>query len=161
MQQGKVDCVVVGSDRIAANGDVANKIGTYTVAVLAKEHKIPFFVAAPTSTIDLEASSGAAIPIEERSSDEVVVVNNVRITPDEVLAAYPAFDVTPNRLVEAIITEEGVANEGKRRGVYVGDGLTGTVYSLDDVSDGAPNFCIEHWDLANEKIELEFSRIEK
>ncbi|MCS5702360.1 MAG: S-methyl-5-thioribose-1-phosphate isomerase [Acidobacteria bacterium] len=109
MQQGKVDCVVVGSDRIAANGDVANKIGTYMVAVLAKEHGIPFFVAAPTSTIDLEAESGAAIPIEERSSDEVVVVNNIRITPDEVLAAYPAFDVTPNHLVEAIITEEGVA----------------------------------------------------
>ena len=73
MQQGKVDCVVVGSDRIAANGDVANKIGTYMVAVLAKEHGIPFFVAAPTSTIDLEAESGEAIPIEERSSDEVVV----------------------------------------------------------------------------------------
>ena len=109
MQQGKVDCVVVGSDRIAATGDVANKIGTYMVAVLAKEHGIPFFVAAPTSTIDLEAESGAAIPIEERSSDEVVVVNNIRITPDKVLAAYPAFDVTPNHLVEAIITEEGVA----------------------------------------------------
>jgi methylthioribose-1-phosphate isomerase len=109
MQQGKVDCVVVGSDRIAANGDVANKIGTYTVAVLAKEHGIPFFVAAPTSTIDLEAESGASIPIEERTSDEVVVVNNMRIVPDEVLAAYPAFDVTPHHLVAAIITEEGVA----------------------------------------------------
>ncbi len=109
MQQGKVDCVVVGSDRIAANGDVANKIGTYMVAVLAKEHAIPFFVAAPTSTIDLEAESGAAIPIEERDSEEVVVVNDVRITPDGVSAAYPAFDVTPNHLVAAIITEEGVA----------------------------------------------------
>ena len=109
MQRGKVDCVVVGSDRIAANGDVANKIGTYTVAVLAREHGIPFFVAAPTSTVDLEAESGAAIPIEERSSDEVVVVNGVRITPDEVGAAYPAFDVTPNHFVEAIITEEGIA----------------------------------------------------
>ena len=109
MQQGKVDCVVVGSDRIAANGDVANKIGTYMVAVLAKEHAIPFFVAAPTSTVDLEAESGAAIPIEERASDEVVMVNDVRITPEEVSAVYPAFDVTPNHLVAAIITEEGVA----------------------------------------------------
>ncbi len=109
MQQGKVDCVVVGSDRIAANGDVANKIGTYTVAVLANEHAIPFFVAAPTSTVDLEAESGAAIPIEERASDEVVVMNEVRITPEGVSAVYPAFDVTPNHLVTAIITEEGVA----------------------------------------------------
>ncbi len=109
MQQGKVDCVVVGSDRIAANGDVANKIGTYTVAVLANEHAIPFFVAAPTSTVDLEAESGAAIPIEERASDEVVVINDVRITPEGVSAVYPAFDVTPNRRGTAIITEEGVA----------------------------------------------------
>lgn len=109
MQQGKVDCVVVGSDRIAANGDVANKIGTYTVAVLAKEHSVPFLVAAPTSTVDLEAETGAAIPIEQRSSDEVVIVNDVRITPVEVSALYPAFDVTPNHLVAAIITEEGVA----------------------------------------------------
>ena len=109
MQQGGVDCVVVGADRIAANGDVANKIGTYSVAVLASEHEIPFYVAAPTSTIDLEAESGEAIPIEQRASDEVVVVNDVRIAPDGVSAAYPAFDVTPNRLVAAIITEQGVA----------------------------------------------------
>ena len=109
MQKGKVDCVVVGSDRIAANGDVANKIGTYSVAVLAHEHDIPFFVAAPTSTVDLEAESGAAIPIEQRTSDEVVVFNGVRIAPDEVSAAYPAFDVTPSRFVTAIITEQGVA----------------------------------------------------
>jgi len=109
MQQGKVDCVVVGSDRIAANGDVANKIGTYSVAVLAREHDIPFYVAAPTSTVDLEAETGAAIPIEQRSSEEVVVINDVRITPEQVSAAYPAFDVTPNRLVTAIITEQGVA----------------------------------------------------
>ncbi len=109
MQKGKIDCVVVGSDRIAANGDVANKIGTYTVAVLAKQHGIPFFVAAPTSTVDLEAPDGNAIPIEERRSDEVVVVNDVRIVPQEVSAAYPAFDVTPAELVTAIITEEGVA----------------------------------------------------
>ncbi len=109
MQKGRVDCVVVGSDRIASNGDVANKIGTYTVAVLAKQHGIPFFVAAPTSTVDLEAESGEAIPIEERTSDEVVVVNDVRIVPEDVSAAYPAFDVTPAELVTAIITEEGVA----------------------------------------------------
>ncbi len=109
MKQGKVDCVLVGSDRIAANGDVANKIGTYTVAVLAQRHDIPFYVAAPTSTVDLEAASGDDIPIEERSSDEVVVINGLRIVPDGVSAAYPAFDVTPNDLVAAIITEEGVA----------------------------------------------------
>lgn len=109
MKQGRVDCVVVGSDRIAANGDVANKIGTYTVAVLAKRHDIPFYVAAPTSTVDLETASGDDIPIEERSSDEVVVINGVRIVPDGILAAYPAFDVTPSELVAAIITEEGVA----------------------------------------------------
>ena len=109
MQQGKVDCVVVGSDRIAANGDVANKIGTYTVAVLAHEHGIPFYVAAPTSTVDLEAATGDAIPIEQRTSDEVTVVNDLRIAPESVAAAYPAFDVTPNRLVTAIITEQGVA----------------------------------------------------
>ena len=109
MKQGKVDCVLVGSDRIAANGDVANKIGTYTVAVLAQRHDIPFYVAAPTSTVDLEAASGDDIPIEERSSDEVVVINGRRIVPDGILAAYPAFDVTPNELVGAIITEEGVA----------------------------------------------------
>ena len=109
MQQGEVNCVVVGADRIAANGDVANKIGTYTVAVLAREHRIPFYVAAPTSTVDLETGSGASIPIEQRSSDEVMVVNGVRIAPESVAAAYPAFDITPNRLVTAIITEQGVA----------------------------------------------------
>ena len=109
MQQGKVDCVVVGSDRIAANGDVANKIGTYSVAVLARQHDIPFYVAAPISTVDLEAETGSAIPIEQRSSEEVVVINGVRITPEEVSAVYPAFDVTPNSLVTAIITEQGVA----------------------------------------------------
>jgi methylthioribose-1-phosphate isomerase len=109
MKQGRVDCVVVGSDRIAANGDVANKIGTYTVAVLARRHGIPFYVAAPTSTVDLEAAGGDDIPIEERSSEEVVLINGVRIVPDAVEAAYPAFDVTPAELVAAIITEEGVA----------------------------------------------------
>ncbi len=109
MQRGSVDVVVVGADRIAANGDVANKIGTYTVAVLAREHGIPFYVAAPTSTVDLDAASGAEIPIEERDGEEVVVLNATRIAPDGVPAAYPAFDVTPARLVTAIITESGVA----------------------------------------------------
>jgi len=108
MQQGKINAVIVGADRIAANGDVANKIGTYTVAVLAKEHAIPFYVAAPTSTIDLSLKSGVEIPIEERSSSEVAEVSGVRIAPEGVHAAHPAFDVTPARLVTAIITERGV-----------------------------------------------------
>lgn len=109
MQQGKVDLVVVGADRIAANGDVANKIGTYSVAVLAREHGIPFYVAAPTSTVDRELASGAEIPIEQRGGDEVTVINSLRIAPEGVPAAYPAFDITPNRLVTAIVTEHGVA----------------------------------------------------
>jgi methylthioribose-1-phosphate isomerase len=108
MSRGKVDLVVVGADRIAANGDVANKIGTYSVAVLARENGIPFYVAAPTSTIDLSLESGAEIPIEERSSAEVVQVFSERIAPEGVNAAHPAFDVTPARLVTAIITERGV-----------------------------------------------------
>lgn len=109
MQTGSVDVVVVGADRIAANGDVANKIGTYTVAVLAREHGIPFYVAAPTSTVDLEAASGSEIPIEQRDGEEVMIFNSVRISPEGVPAAYPAFDITPARLVTAIITESGVA----------------------------------------------------
>ncbi|NKB90257.1 MAG: S-methyl-5-thioribose-1-phosphate isomerase [Acidobacteria bacterium] len=109
MQTGAVDAVVVGSDRIAANGDVANKIGTYMVAVLAREHGIPFYVAAPTSTIDLGVANGTEIPIEERDGDEVVVIGGQRIAPVGISAAYPAFDVTPARLVDAIITEQGVA----------------------------------------------------
>ena len=109
MRRGQVDLVIVGADRIAANGDVANKIGTYTVAVLAHEHGVPFYVAAPTSTIDWEVPSGEAIPIEERSSDEVVRVGGERIVPEGVPALYPAFDVTPHELVTAIITEQGVA----------------------------------------------------
>jgi methylthioribose-1-phosphate isomerase len=108
MQRGDIDVVIVGADRIAANGDVANKIGTYSVAVLAREHGIPFYVAAPTSTIDLQVASGAEIPIEQRNGDEVVIVNHQRIAPAGVGAAYPAFDVTPSRLVTAIITEHGV-----------------------------------------------------
>jgi methylthioribose-1-phosphate isomerase len=108
MSRGKVDLVVVGADRIAANGDVANKIGTYTVAVLARENDVPFYVAAPISTIDLSLASGAGIPIEERSSREVTEISGTPIAPDGVHAAHPAFDVTPARLVTAIVTERGV-----------------------------------------------------
>ncbi len=109
MKNKKVDVVVVGADRIAANGDVANKIGTYTVAVLAREHGIPFYVAAPISTLDLSTESGDSIPIEERSADEVVNINKKRIAPEGIEVAHPAFDVTPNRLVAAIITDKGIA----------------------------------------------------
>ena len=111
MSQGKIDCVVVGADRIAANGDVANKIGTYSVAVLAKENSVPFYVAAPTSTIDVSIKSGAEIPIEERSPDEVTRIGGTRIAPYGVGVANPAFDVTPHRYVTAIITEQGIARE--------------------------------------------------
>jgi methylthioribose-1-phosphate isomerase len=109
MAKGEIDCAIVGADRIAANGDVANKIGTYTVAVLAKEHGLPFYVVAPTSTFDLTIPSGKEIPIEERSPAEVTHVQGVRIAPDGVGIRNPAFDVTPNRLVTAIVCENGVA----------------------------------------------------
>jgi len=109
MQKGEIDCVVVGADRIAANGDVANKIGTYSVAVLAKENGIPFYVAAPISTFDLSIPDGSHIPIEERNADEVRKIKGINITPSDVRVANPAFDVTPNRYVSAIITERGVA----------------------------------------------------
>jgi methylthioribose-1-phosphate isomerase len=109
MQTGAVDAVVVGADRIAANGDVANKIGTYTLAVLARENGIPFYVAAPTSTIDLDLAAGSEIPIEQRDGDEVLVIGGQRMAPVGIEAAYPAFDITPARLVDAIITESGVA----------------------------------------------------
>lgn len=108
MQRGEVDCVIVGADRIVANGDVANKIGTYSLAVLARAHSIPFYVAAPTSTIDLSLADGSAIPIEQRSSEEVTSLAGVAIAPTGVRAAHPAFDVTPNMLVSAIITERRV-----------------------------------------------------
>jgi methylthioribose-1-phosphate isomerase len=111
MKKGNIDCVVVGADRIAANGDVANKIGTYSLAVLAMENGIPFYVAAPVSTIDFALSSGADIPIEERSPDEVTHIQSIRIAPDGVKAANPAFDVTPHDYVTAIITEKGVVRE--------------------------------------------------
>ena len=111
MKQSKIQAVVVGADRIAANGDVANKIGTYSVAVLARENKIPFYVAAPLSTIDLELASGDEIPIEERSPDEVTHWRGVQTAPDNVSARHPAFDVTPHRYVTAIITERGIARD--------------------------------------------------
>jgi methylthioribose-1-phosphate isomerase len=109
MQCGEVDLVVVGADRVAANGDVANKIGTYMVAVLAREHDIPFYVAAPLSTVDFETESGADIPIEERGREEVADLGARTILPAEVPVRHPAFDVTPARLVSGIVTERGVA----------------------------------------------------
>ncbi len=109
IQRGKVDCVIVGADRIAANGDVANKIGTYSVAVLAKENGVPFYVAAPISTLDLSIPDGTHIPIEERDPDEVRRIQGVAVTPPGVPVANPAFDVTPHRYVGAIITNRGVA----------------------------------------------------
>ena len=109
ISRGAVGLVVVGADRIAANGDVANKIGTYTLAVLCHENGVPFYVAAPISTLDLSLSSGAEIPIEQRSVDEVIRIGGQRIAPEGVQAAHPAFDVTPARYVSAIITERGVA----------------------------------------------------
>jgi methylthioribose-1-phosphate isomerase len=108
MRQGKVDLVVVGADRIAANGDTANKIGTYSVAVLAREHRIPFYVAAPLSTIDLNTPDGSQIPIEERSAKEVTHVGNARLAPEGAQIWNPAFDVTPHHLIAGIITERGI-----------------------------------------------------
>lgn len=108
MKKGKIDAVIVGADRIAANGDVANKIGTYSVAILAKEHGIPFYVAAPLSTIDLETPTGEEIPIEERNRNEVRYCHKSRLVDDSINVFNPAFDVTPNELITAIITEKGV-----------------------------------------------------
>ncbi|HEX8872344.1 MAG TPA: S-methyl-5-thioribose-1-phosphate isomerase [Candidatus Acidoferrum sp.] len=108
LKTGKVGAVVTGADRIAANGDTANKIGTYQIAVLAKENNVPFYIAAPISTFDLSIPDGQHIPIEERSAEEVTHIQGVRIAPD-VHAAHPAFDVTPNRYIHAIFTERGVA----------------------------------------------------
>jgi methylthioribose-1-phosphate isomerase len=107
-QQGTFDAVIVGADRIAANGDTANKIGTYTVAVLAAAHGIPFYVAAPWSTIDVRCASGKDIPIEERSAKEVVEIGGIRVAPEGVAVRHPAFDMTPARLITAIITDRGV-----------------------------------------------------
>jgi methylthioribose-1-phosphate isomerase len=109
MKSGKVDAVVVGADRIAANGDTANKIGTYMVAVLARQHNIPFYVAAPLTTLDLTLASGEQIPIEERDPSEITHIREQRLAPEGVVVQNPAFDVTPNELITAIITDKGVA----------------------------------------------------
>ena len=109
MKQGKIGAIVVGADRIAANGDVANKIGTYTVAVLAKEHGIPFYVAAPISTVDLECPEGSKIPIEQRNAKEVTHIAGKQMVPDGVQIENPAFDVTPAKYISAIVTERGIA----------------------------------------------------
>jgi len=108
LKTADIGAVIVGADRIAANGDTANKIGTYPMAILAREHGVPFYVAAPMSTLDLSVASGADIPIEERPPEEVTHIRGIKIAPD-VEAAHPAFDVTPARLISGIITERGVA----------------------------------------------------
>ncbi len=113
MQQGKIQSCVVGADRIASNGDVANKIGTYGLAVLAKAHDIPFYVAAPTSTVDFTMTSGAEIPIEERDPEEVRAIGGVVLAPGGITVSNPAFDVTPARYITAIITEKGCFNPGE------------------------------------------------
>lgn len=118
MRKALIDCVLVGADRIAANGDVANKIGTYSVAVLAHHHRIPFYVAAPVSTIDLSLSSGDGIPIEERSHDEITHVDGKQLCPEGVQVVNPSFDVTPADLVTAIITDRGVVEPGSVRELW-------------------------------------------
>jgi methylthioribose-1-phosphate isomerase len=117
MQRGEVGCVIVGADRIAGNGDTANKIGTYSLAVLAKEHGIPFYVVAPTSTIDPAIATGDEIPIEERDAKEVTHIGGVRIPPEGVKVINPAFDVTPHRYITAIITERGIIRQPFREGI--------------------------------------------
>jgi methylthioribose-1-phosphate isomerase len=113
MKNGRVNLCIVGADRIASNGDTANKIGTYSVAVLAAAHRIPFYVAAPSSTVDFSIETGAGIPIEERNPEEVTtVMGKIRIAPEDVAAANPAFDVTPARYIKGIITEQGVIRPG-------------------------------------------------
>jgi methylthioribose-1-phosphate isomerase len=111
MSRGEIDCVIVGADRIAANGDTANKIGTYTVAVLAKENGIPFYVAAPTTTIDPSLASGKEIPIEQRKPEEVTHIRGMQIAPDGTSVENPAFDVTPSKYITTIITERGIIKQ--------------------------------------------------
>ncbi len=111
MKKGMINAVVVGSDRIAANGDIANKIGTYMVAVLAKQHNIPFYVAAPLSTVDMNCPTGEEIPIEERNIREITHIQDIQLSPEGIEVSNYAFDVTPNELVDAIITEKGVARK--------------------------------------------------
>ena len=117
MKQGKISKVIVGADRIAANGDVANKIGTYSLAVLAKEHNIPFYVAAPLSTIDNSLQNGDDIPIEERNAEEITTIRGIRVAPEGVQVYNPAFDVTPNRYITAIVTEAGVVFPPYQEGI--------------------------------------------
>jgi methylthioribose-1-phosphate isomerase len=115
MQQGRIDVIVVGADRIAANGDTANKIGTYTLAALAERHRIPFYVAAPLSTIDTVIADGSAIPIEERDAAEVTGFRGVRWAPEGISVSNPAFDVTPADLITGLITEKGVISRPDTR----------------------------------------------
>jgi methylthioribose-1-phosphate isomerase len=114
---GEVNCIIVGADRIAANGDTANKIGTYTLAVLAKEHNIPFYVAAPITTIDVTLVTGEEIPIEERCPEEVTGFRSVRTAPEDSEAANPSFDITPHKYITAIITERGIMREPFEQGI--------------------------------------------
>ena len=108
LASGEIDCVIVGADRITANGDVANKIGTYPLSVLAREHSVPFYVAAPLSTFDLTLPEGRSIPIEERGAEEVSSFGGMKTAPTDVKVVNPAFDVTPAQLITAIITERGI-----------------------------------------------------
>jgi methylthioribose-1-phosphate isomerase len=117
MRQGMIDKIIVGADRIAANGDTANKIGTYSLAVLARAHRIPFYVAAPLSTIDISLKTGEAIPIEERKSEEVTHFKGVSSAPEGTKVYNPAFDVTPSRLITAIITEKGIFGKPYRTSI--------------------------------------------
>ena len=114
MQQGRVNAVLVGADRITLNGDVANKVGTYGLAVVAKHHGVPLYVAAPTSTFDFEMVDGKDIPIEQRSGREVTHIGDTQIAPDDVTVYSPAFDITPHELVSAIITDQGVLRDPYR-----------------------------------------------
>jgi methylthioribose-1-phosphate isomerase len=123
MKQGKIGAIVVGADRVAANGDVANKIGTYTIAILAKEHGIPFYVAAPISTVDLATLDGSKIPIEQRNAREVTHIAGRQMVPNGVSIENPAFDVTPAKYVTAIITERGIARAPYEQSLR---GLVGT-----------------------------------
>jgi len=109
MEKVEIDGIFVGADRIASNGDTANKIGTYSLAVLAKYHHVPFYVAAPLSTVDYEIESGADIPVEERSPNEVTRIKNIQFTVEDIDVTTPAFDITPAELIHGIITEKGVA----------------------------------------------------
>ncbi|MCX6005920.1 MAG: S-methyl-5-thioribose-1-phosphate isomerase [Chloroflexi bacterium] len=117
LSRGQIDCVIVGADRIASNGDTANKIGTYPVAVLAHENHVPFYVAAPVSTIDSSIGSGDEIPIEERDPEEIFQIRGVRIAPQNISALNPAFDVTPNKYISAIVTQNGIIKKPYKRNI--------------------------------------------